>query len=186
MMSATDDGDFIGVPNGEGRGTNVGISGERSVISRETYYAANDAPILVITASETHFIEAEAALAAGSKTRAYAAYLAGIDSHMRMVGVSPGDITTYINAPTVSVGEANLTLDLIMKEKYVALFLSPEAWNDARRFDYQYEDMTLPANHNPDLNGSFIRRLIYPDSETSRNSDNVPSVTLLDRIWWDQ
>jgi hypothetical protein len=73
-----------------------------------------------------------------------------------------------------------------MKEKYVALFLHPETWNDARRIDYQYKDMTLPANHNPELNGQFIRRQIYPDSETSRNSANVPSVTLLDRIWWDQ
>jgi hypothetical protein len=73
-----------------------------------------------------------------------------------------------------------------MKEKYVALFLHPETWNDARRFDYAYEDMTLPDNHNPELNGEFIRRQIYPDSETSRNAVNVPQVTLLDRMWWDQ
>lgn len=186
MFSATDDGEFIGVPNGEGRGTNVAISGERSVISRGTYYAANTAPVLIITAAETRFIEAEAALAAGNKSRAYQAYLAGIEAHMRMVGVENADINTYIGNATVSVGEDNITLDLIMKEKYVALFLSPEAWSDARRFDYQYKDMTLPANHNPDLGGNYIRRLIYPDSERSRNADNVPSVTLLDRIWWDQ
>lgn len=186
MISATDDGEFIGVPNGEGRGTNVAISGERSVISRDTYYAANTSPILIITAAETRFIEAEAALAAGDKARAYDAYLAGIEQHMRMVGVGTADMNAYINDATVSVGEDNLTLDLIMKEKYVALFLSPETWNDARRFDYKYKDMTLPANLNPDLNGNYIRRLMYPDSETSRNVNNVPSVTLLDRIWWDE
>lgn len=45
--------------------------------------------------------------------------------------------------------------------------------------------MTLPANLNPNLNGEYIRRLPYPDSETSRNGNNVPSVTLLDRIFWD-
>lgn len=186
MFSATEDGEFIGVPNGEGRGTNVGISGERSVISRNTYYAANTSPVLIITAAETRFIEAEAAFLGGNISRAYQAYLAGIQAHMNMVGVAAGDATAYISNTAVSVGEDNLTIDLIMKEKYVALFLSPEAWNDARRFDYQYKDMTLPANHNPELNGNFIRRLVYPDSETSRNGDNVPTVTLLDRIWWDQ
>ena len=44
--------------------------------------------------------------------------------------------------------------------------------------------MTLAANLNPSLNGQFIGRLAYPDDDVSRN-ENVPSVTLLDRIWWD-
>jgi len=186
MISATDDDEFIGVTNGAGRGTGVDITGDRSVISRDTYYAANTAPILIITAAESRFIAAEAALASGNKARAYTAYISGIETHMRMVGVKEADIDDYVDDPSVSVGEGNLTLDLIMKEKYVALFLSPEAWNDARRFDYQYADMTLPVNHNPDLNGNYIRRLIYPDSETARNGDNAPSVSLLDRIWWDE
>ena len=109
MMSATDDDEFIGVPNGEGRGTTVGITGERSVISRDTYYASNTAPILVITAAETRFIEAEAALASGNKTRAYTAYLAGIEAHMQMVGLTPAK-SRRISAPTVC-RRANLTLD---------------------------------------------------------------------------
>jgi hypothetical protein len=186
MFSATDNGQFIGVPNGTGRGTGVDINGDRSVISRETYYAGNDSPILIMTNAEMRFIEAEVALRLNDKPKAYDAYRAGIRAHMEMLGVASAAINTYINNPQVSVGADNISLPLIMKEKYVALFLHPETWNDARRFDYQYEDMTLPANHNPELNGQFIRRQIYPDSETSRNSANVPSVTLLDRIWWDQ
>ena len=186
MFSATDNGEFIGVPNGTGRGTGVDIDGDRSVISRDTYYAANDSPILIITNSEMRFIEAEVALSMNDKPAAYAAYLEGIQAHMEMLNVDPGDISEYINNPEVSVGAANITLPLIMKEKYVALFQHPETWNDARRFEYQYEDMTLPANHNPELGGEFIRRVNYPDSEISRNGANVPSLTLLDRIWWDE
>jgi hypothetical protein len=186
MFSATDEGEFIGTPNGTGRGTGVNISGDRSVISRETYYAGNASPILVMTNAEMRFIEAEVALRLNDKLKAYDAYRAGIRAHMEMLGVTSAAIDTYINNPIVSVGFSNITMSLIMKEKYVALFLHPETWNDARRFDYQYEDMTLPANHNPELNGQFIRRLIYPDTETSRNAANVPPVTLLDRIWWDQ
>ena len=185
MFSATDEGDFIGVTNGSGRGTGVDIEGDRSVISRNTYYAANDSPILIITNSEMRFIEAEVALIMNNKNASYAAYLAGIRAHMEMLNVDPAKIQTYITNPSVAVGADNITIDLIMKEKYVALFLHPETWNDARRFDYQYEDMTLPTNHNPELSGEFIRRVNYPDSETSRNAANVPSLTLLDRIWWD-
>lgn len=92
----------------------------------------------------------------------------------------------YMSAPAVAVGESGLTLDLIFKEKYTAMYLQPEAWVDARRYDYQYEDMEIPANHNPSLNGEFIRRLIYPESETQRNSDNVPDISLSNHIWWDQ
>lgn len=186
MFSATDEGKFIGVTNGTGRGTGVDIEGDRSVISRATYYAANDSPVPIITNSEMRFIEAEVALSMNNKPAAYAAYLDGIRAHMEMLNVSTGNINTYVANPAVGVGAANITLDLIMKEKYVALYLHPETWNDARRFDYQYEDMTLPANHNPELGGEFIRRVNYPDSETSRNAANVPSLTLLDRIWWDE
>lgn len=186
MFSSTDNGRFIGVRNGAGRGTGVDISGDRSVISRQTYYAADTSNLLIMTNAEMRFIEAEARLALSDKAGAYDAYLAGIRAHMEMLGVAQADISDYINNLAVSVGSENITLDLIMKEKYVALFLHPETWNDARRYNYQYKDMTLPDNHNPELNGEFIRRQIYPDSETSRNARNVPSVSLLDRLWWDQ
>ena len=186
MYGDTETGEFLGVENGAGRGTNVDVSGDRSVLERGTYYASDDSPVLIITLAEVKFIEAEAALANNDLARAYQAYLDGIAAHMEMVGVDDADAAAYINDPAVSVGQANITLDLIMKEKFVAMFLHPETWNDARRFDYQYEDMTLPANHNPALSGQFVRRLIYPDSEQSRNVDNVPSVTAVDRMWWDQ
>jgi hypothetical protein len=186
MFGATNEGEFIGVENGAGRGTGVDISGDRSTIVRNSYYARNASPVLIITLSELKFIEAEAMLAKDDKPAAYQAYLDGITAHMEMLGVAGANVTAYVNDPVVSVGADNITLALIMKEKYVALFLHPETWTDARRFDYQYEDMTLPINHNPTLGGQFLRRLIYPDSETSRNGDNVPPVTILDHMWWDQ
>lgn len=186
MFGATDTDEFIGVENGAGRGSNVDVSGDRSTIVRDTYYASDDSPVLVITLAEVKFIEAEAALAANDKTRAYQAYLDGIAAHMDMVGVDPAAAQTYIDDPAVSVGSANIDLALIMKEKFVAMFLHPEAWTDARRYDYQYEDMTLPANHNAQLQGEWIRRLIYPDSEQSRNEKNLPEITAVSRLWWDQ
>lgn len=184
MVGETDAGEFVGVVNGAGRGT-AAEAGERSTLVEGDFYSSVQSPILIATYAEQKFIEAEAAFSI-DKTRSYEAYLEGIRAHMEKIGVAEGDIQDYLNNPEVSMGEENFTIDDIFKEKYVAMFLHPEAWTDARRYDYQYADFDLPENLNPDLNGQFIRRLAYPDSERSRNSSNVPNVTLLDRIFWNE
>ncbi len=100
------------------------------------------------------------------------------------MGVATTARDTYVSNPIVSVGENNLTLSLIFKEKYVAMFLHPEAWVDARRFDYAYKDFSLPLGA---ALTTFIRRSAYPSIENSRNSGNVPSVSsLADKLWWDK
>lgn len=184
LIGATDDGEFVGVVNGAGRGS-AAESGERSTLIPGQFYTSETGPVLIATYFEQKFIEAEAAFGI-DKTRSYGAYLEGIRAHMRKVGVATGEIEAYINSPGVSMGEANFTIDDIFEEKYIAMFLHPEAWVDARRYNYQYKGFDLPENLNPDLNGQLTRRLAYPDSERSRNGQNVPEVSLLDRIFWDQ
>ncbi|MFC4097175.1 SusD/RagB family nutrient-binding outer membrane lipoprotein [Euzebyella saccharophila] len=183
MVGATDDGEYIGTVNGAGRG-DAPEQGARSTLVEGQYYTSPGSPVLIGTFSEMKFIEAEAAFDV-NKSRSYQAYLDGIVAHMEMLEVPQEEIDAYLASTEVSMGEGAFTIDDIFKEKWIALFLHPETWNDARRYDYQYKNMTLPANLNPNLNGEYIRRLPYPDSETSRNGNNVPSVTLLDRIFWD-
>ncbi|SMD46138.1 Starch-binding associating with outer membrane [Aquiflexum balticum DSM 16537] len=184
MVGATDNGEYIGVENGAGRG-DAPERGARSVLIPGQFYTTRTGPVLIMTFSELKFIEAEAAFET-DKVRAYAAYLEGIRAHMRMLSVNDASLEAYISHPSVSMGVAAFTINDIFKEKWIATFLNPETWNDARRFDYAYKDMTIPESLNPNLNGQFIRRLAYPDSEVSRNGNNVPSVTLLDRIWWNE
>ncbi|MCW5909594.1 MAG: SusD/RagB family nutrient-binding outer membrane lipoprotein [Cyclobacteriaceae bacterium] len=187
-------GMFVGTTNGAGRDTDVSdlrldastLVENMTGTTSPTYYAHRLSSVLVMTYAEQKFIEAEARLAKNQKPEAYAAYLAGITAHMDMLGVSAANRDAYISDPIVSVGDANITLDLIMKEKYIAMFLHPEAWNDARRYNFAYTDMTVPDQLNTALNGQFSRRLQYPSSEFSTNSANVPEVNLLNRIWWDQ
>lgn len=185
MYGTTDEGEFIGTENGAGRG-DAAEQGERSYLVEGGYYTSRTSSLEIITYAEQKFIEAEAALDASNPGRAYDAYLEGIEAHMQTIGVPQDEIDAYLSIPEVAVGSGDLTIDLILKEKYIALFLNPETYNDARRFDFQYEDMTVPANLNPELNGNFATRVIYPESETQRNSSNVPNVTMLDNIWWDQ
>lgn len=183
LTDTTKYGDYRGTPNGKGR-TGSGVSYEETYINTSGYYSSTESPLYIITYEELKFIEAEVKFRANDKPGAYTAYLAGIAASMNKIGVSATDRDAYINHASVSVGNTNLTLDLIMKEKYKALFLSPESWNDARRYNYQYEDFGLPLNA---VTTDFIRRLVYPAVETSRNGGNVPEVGgVLDKLWWDQ
>ena len=179
------DGSYIGTENGFGR-VGDGTVPYEVYLSTNGYYSSPNSPLFIITFPEIKFIEAEVQLRSNKPNEAYAAYLDGIEAHMKKLNVAAGDISNYLSNPVVAVGAANLTLKDIFKEKYVALFLSPETWVDARRNNYNYEDFTIPVNHNTALGGQFIRRFDYPDSEYERNGGNVPDVDLLTRIWWDK
>jgi hypothetical protein len=175
-------GEYVGVRNGAGRGA-APEANARAVLAVGSWYALEaTAPLQIATYAEMKFIEAEAALGV-DPARALAAYEAGIRAHMTKLGVPQADIDAYWNEPSVS--GPGLDIARIMKEKYIATFLLPETWNDARRFNYGYTNFQLPANHNPALNGQFLRRVRYPDSEVQRNSAQMPERTMLDRIFWD-
>jgi hypothetical protein len=181
--SLTKFGDYRGTRNG-GERVGTGTDKEESYVDLKGYYSSENSPLYIITYEEMKFIEAEAAFRSNDRPRAYAAYLEGIKANMNTMGVSAAARDAYINDPSVAVGAANLTLDLIFKEKYKALFLMPVTWDDARRFNYAYKGFQLPLNV---VTNTFIRRLVYPTVETSRNRLNTPVVTdVTQRLWWDQ
>ncbi len=188
QVAITDSSDIQGTdtPGYQGSRNGQGFSEAYNHLEGDRYYAAEDAPILWITYSEVKFIEAEAALRADNPSRAYSAYMEGIRAHMDKVGVPADQRDAYMNDPAVNVGQGNLTLDHIFKEKNVALFLNPEAWVDHRRHDYNYPDFEPPANQNPNLGADYIRRALYPLSELERNGSNVPEVSMGQHLWWDQ
>ena len=102
---------------------------------------------------------------------------------MNKLGISTANRDTYLAMPEVGVGQGNLTLPVLFREKYIVMFLSPEAWVDARRFNYAYTGFQLPQSA---LLSEPIRRIDYPSTEQSLNSTNVPQVpALTQRLWWD-
>lgn len=176
-------GDYRGTPNGRGR-IGTGTTRDECYLTVNNYYSADNAPLFIATFEEMKMIEAEAALRANNRTRAYNAYIASITAHMVKVGVSAGDRTTYLAHASVAVGEANLSLANIFREKYILMFLHPEAWVDARRFDYAYTGFTLPVGA---LLTEPIRRVDWPDSERQRNAANVPALPpLTQKLWFDR
>lgn len=187
ITDKTVNNDYKGTRNGAGNlGPAPSTVFDENYVSLISPLTNRTAPLFLVTYAELKFIEAEAAFRTGpaGQARAYAAYLAGIRASMGKFQVSAQESDAYIANPAVGVGAANLTLDLIFKEKYAATYLSAEAWNDARRYDYKYKDFRLPEGavlSNP------IRRVAYPTGERSKNGSNVPSDVALDTpLWWDQ
>jgi hypothetical protein len=182
IASLTRFNDYRGTRNGAGR-VGSGTTKDESYLSLTGYYSSPAAPLFIITYDEMKFIEAEVAFRTNDRPRAYAAYLEGIRANMTKMNVAAAARDAYINNPLVSVGSGNLTLELIFREKWKATFLMPVTWDDARRFDYQYQGFMMPLNVLPT---TWVRRIHYPSVEDTRNGANVPEVTTVtQRLWWD-
>ena len=161
---------YTGVTPGRASGSTVdfGITNWHSRIT---------SPIVFATFAEAKALEAEARFilnggnltSTGSTQLAYDAYLAIAQANMTRLGVATADITKYQTRANVAVTPSKLTLSLILAEKYKALFLIGDIWNDARRYDYAF--LTLPEQHNPELKGLWIQRFRYPVTEQTRNSE---------------
>ncbi|HXH98825.1 MAG TPA: SusD/RagB family nutrient-binding outer membrane lipoprotein [Sphingobacteriaceae bacterium] len=179
-------GTYVGTRNGRGNTGAANTIRDENYISVNSPVTSRTAPIFILTYPEIKFIEAEAALRSGpaGRVRAHAAYIEGIQAHMNRLEVPAAERDAYLATPSVKVDAATLTLGLIFKEKYVATYLSPEAWNDLRRNDYQYKDFKLPDGA---VLTTFIRRVAYPITERSKNGSNVPAeVPLNTPLWWDK
>ena len=95
------------------------------------------------------------------------------------MGVLPANYAAYLVANGTLTGTQQNKLDQIMMQKYIAMFLHPEAWSDFRRSN-------VPAL-TPVTGSAIPRRFMYPLSENSFNAPNVPAGANLftPRLWWD-
>ena len=117
----------------------------------------NDAPFPVMTATEISFMRAEAAFLKGDKATALVAYKDGIAKHFDLLmnyyntNVPAASLLTatikanfLANPKVVPANAADLTLSMIMLQKYIAMFGygTFETWTDMRRYHYVDLDKT--------------------------------------------
>ena len=169
-------GEYVPAPNGTAVQDQPGTIYSR--MTENVIYAT--APLPIMTFAELKFIEAECHLrkAAPDASSALAAYEAGLDAALTQAGVDPADADTYKAQPEVlPTDAANLTMDMIYKQKYIHLwpYGAVEAYAEWRRTGY-------PTMTNP---FETPRRFPYPQNEVSGNPDNVPDVTPYVGVWWD-
>jgi hypothetical protein len=211
VLIAPDTARSVGAINGAGT-TGILSQGASDFYGRyatPTPPVANTAPVaegwytrlvgvqMLVTNAEMRFIEAEAAFRANNRDRALMAYTAGITAHCDKLGVTAADRTAYLQSPAVVRSAAALTLADIMRQKYIAMFLNPEAWVDMRRYDYStdvYRGFMPPANVNPQLMGRFPRRFLPGTQELLYNRNNAYAELgvlsdpdwIASPMWWDK
>ena len=155
------------------------------------------APVFYVTAAQTQLLLAEARergwITAGT-VEGY--YTAGVTAHMEQMAtydpasaIAPADIQAYLAANPFNPA---IALQQINTQYWVASFLNgPEAFANFRRSGYP----TLTPNPYPGktITGTFIRRLSYPNSEISVNTENVNAAitrmgpdNLDTKVWWDK
>ncbi|WP_276482495.1 SusD/RagB family nutrient-binding outer membrane lipoprotein [Paraflavitalea pollutisoli] len=207
-VGSTDPAKQIGMPIGKDNGT-IGAAATADGLTSFYDYSQVDrrrmvkitSPVFLVTAAQTNLLLAEARFRGWITTGTAAQYFAdGIRAHMdQMALYDPGSAVagtardTYIAANPLNTGTE---LQQINTQYWIASFLNgPEAFANFRRSGYP----ALAPNPygqptNPDVpNGTFIRRLTYPTSELSVNTDNVNTAIsnmgpdkLSTRVWWDK
>jgi Starch-binding associating with outer membrane len=200
--------DQIGMPMGYDNGTIVGRATADGLASFYDYsqvdrrrMAKTGAPMFFVTAAQTNLLLAEASFRGWITSGTPSQYFAdGIKAHMNQLAVydaassvSPADRDAFVTAHPLASGTE---LAQINTQYWIASFLNgPEAFANFRRTGYP----ALAPNpygqpNNPDVpNGTFIKRIGYPTSELSVNTDNVNAAIagmgpdkLSTSLWWDK
>jgi hypothetical protein len=159
-------GNFVG---------NTSVSTIGQVIS-----ASNTRGGMIMSLAETKFLLAEAALRYpaifGSDAQASTYFNAGIDASASWLGATMGTYKTTISTRTGLgwTGSFNNKLEAIMTQKWIGLTnVSPiESYIDYLRTGYPFTPMAASA-----AVANKPYRLMYPSTEFSANSANVPNIT---------
>jgi hypothetical protein len=146
------------------------------------------APVKLISAAESYFLQAEAVARGWASGNVTALYEAGITASFTATGA--GDPTTYIN--TAPDGLAALTaaasvtdkVKAIITQKYYAMcgFQGFEAWTEWRRTGYPTFFVTSAAT--TIAPGQMPLRMLYPNSELTSNVNYPGTVFIYKPVWW--
>lgn len=201
--------DQVGMPMGYDNGTIIARATADGLASFYDYsqvdrrrLAKTSAPMFFVTAAQTQLLLAEAAfrgwISGGLTPAEY--FSAGIAAHMdQMVtydiasAVSAADRDAYLLAHPLEGGREMVQINT---QYWIASFLNgPEAFANFRRTGYPaLNPNPYGQPGNPDVpSGTFIRRIGYPTSELSVNTENVNAAIaimgedkLSTRVWWDK
>lgn len=194
----------VGMPMGHDNGTIVPVAANLGLASFYDFtqvdrhrVADRDAPMYFVTASQTLLLLAEAKergwISTATTTEEF--YNAGVRAHMEQMGeydeasaIGDQEITDYLAANPFDPANA---LEQINTQYWVSSLMNgPEAFANFRRSGYP--DLAPNPFPGKDITGDFIRRLTYPNSEISVNTDNVNVAIsrmgaddLDTRVWWD-
>ncbi|MER2996022.1 SusD/RagB family nutrient-binding outer membrane lipoprotein [Pontibacter populi] len=182
-------GSFVGVDQG------VECTPDRSGAQANTVskpgpaVASPTSAVPYITAAESYFLQAEAVARGwtGGVGDASELYAQGIRASFDYVGEDVAAVTAFLQQPDVAYagGTVEEQVEQIITQKWVSFsgVQGFEAWTEYRRTGYP--DFIEPSAAST-LGADIIpKRLLYPNTESVRNT-NYPGLVEIDvPVWWD-
>ncbi|WP_316834150.1 SusD/RagB family nutrient-binding outer membrane lipoprotein [Pedobacter nutrimenti] len=149
------------------------------------------APVKLISAAESYFLQAEAAARGWATGDATALAKSGVEASFVATGLTVASADTYFAAAqdgsaAFSAAGSNVELKVkaVITQKYYAMcgFQGFEAWTDYRRTGYPNFLIKSLASS---LGGNKLpMRLLYPNSEATSNLNFPGNQTLDTPVWW--
>lgn len=179
-------------------------TGKRSLYG--PLYSSKDSYVPIITYEECLFMKAEIAMYKSGKNAAETDFKAAIRASLERVctvqnwtadsaaaGVpilSPTSsllglyITNQGNIDSLSSND--LVWKRIFEQKFIALFLQGEVWNDYRRATKYVSGVDGLPTITPRAGTAIPRRYNYPFNETNYNTSTPTDPGIFGRVWWDK
>jgi hypothetical protein len=161
------------------------VAASNGSIAFNAYTYNGVAPIRLLTAAESFFIRAEAAVLSGANVGGISAdslFRQGIRMSMSAAGVSAAATTAYVDAQGTLTGTEADKVKKIIEEKYIANFgVINEPWTDWRRTGYPSQIVKV-GNAVTTSSSDVPRSFFYPQSEIDLN----PKVNMVERVFWDK
>lgn len=185
-------GNVVGIPQGSyGTQPTVNptfpapITGGR--FATATGATAATAPVKLMSAAESYFLQAEAVARGWAPGNVQTLFNAGIKASFDALGLTTAAYDAYM----ASAPDAQLPADMagriraIITQKYYAMagFQGFEAWTEWRRIGYP--NILVHSAASTLGSTDLPARLLYPETEITRNQ-NFPGVKpITERVWWD-
>lgn len=174
----------VGIPQGSyaAKPSNAKVSLPGAAVGAKTRDVTSaTAPVIFISAAESYFLQAEAALKGYAGGDVKALYTQGITASFNSYKVDPG---TYISdrAAAWPAGR-DAQLEAIITQKYFAMCGNQgfEAWTEWRRTSFP--KFFTPSQEGV-LNGKYPLRFVYPNTEFTRNPNYPGTVEVGVPVWW--
>src|ERR1044072_429294 len=141
------------------------------------------APVKFISAAESYFLQAEAVLRGYLTGNAQTLYQEGITASFTSYGIEPGTYVTDVVATWPAAAEQQI--NAIITQKYFAMCGNQgfEAWTEWRRTGYP--TFFVKSEASVLGNGLYPQRMLYPNTEITRNSNFPGLETVTTKMWWD-
>ena len=145
------------------------------------------APVVLMSAAESYFLQAEAVARGWGTGNAQSLYEAGVRASFTYWGLTTGQANTYLALPAIAYpggGSLEERVEAIITQKWISMdgTQNLEGWTEWRRTGYPaIFHVSLSSN----IGQNFPQRILYPDTEQTRNPNTPPQKPLTDKVWWD-